>query len=253
MTDLITKCNVMAEMNDMIVQSFVIDYMSTVSPMKALELGSGRAGGWSKIQHELGNQTVQWTLVENFHWTGSSYNNETESSWPMNKQQLKDSIINEYPNINIERVYDIDCLDLTDLSDFNDAYTNNIGIMRIDCGVEIETVIKFIINNLTDTGVIVIDDCRMNCGFERIWLALKLIERGFALPVCFGQKETILCKSREYSTELQNLIVEQIDSHHAADPNYGLYYNKEYKVFDGMEWKFITSMNFKIFVASDED
>ena len=44
MTDLITKCNVMAEMNDMIVQSFVIDYMSTVSPMKALELGSAPRG-----------------------------------------------------------------------------------------------------------------------------------------------------------------------------------------------------------------
>lgn len=252
MTDLITKCHVMAEINDMIVQSFVIEHMSTISPMKALELGSG-AGGWSKIQHEMGQKTVQWTLVENFHWTGSSYNNETESSWPTNKQQLKDYIISDYPNINIERVYDIDCLDLADSSDFNDAYTNNIGIMRIDCSVEIETVIKFIENNLTDTGVIVIDDCRMNCGFERIWLALKLIERGFALPVCFGQKETILCKSREFSTELQNVIVEQIDSRQATDSNYGLYYNKEYKVFDGMEWKFITCANFKIFVASDED
>jgi hypothetical protein len=125
-------------------------------------------------------------------------------------------------------------------------YKNKLSAVRVDCDITLDEAVYIIENCLKDDGVIIIDDCRINCGMARIMLFVTLIQNKHAFPVWFGSKEAMICKSHEQAIYLQNLIAEQIDEKY-KDSN--ISYNKEYKNINGDDWNFITTTNFKVFIG----
>ena len=237
----------MAELNDMIVQSIILHELSRDKNIKILELGAG-SGGWTRVQTELNVKNCEWILVENFNWIDSNFSSENYD-WPINKIQLKSFIEKQYSDVKISDIYDNDISMLIKSDSFNEKYKNNISVMRIDCVINFNDVVQLIEKNLTDDAVIIIDDTRVNCGLERIMLVINLIEKGYAYPLCFSQKETIICKTKDKSDYLQNHLETIIETNYKTQPFNGLYYNKEYKEFNGKVWEYMTTSNFEIFVS----
>jgi hypothetical protein len=80
-----------------------------------------------------------------------------------------------------------------------------------------------------------------------------LIEKGYAYPLCFSQKETILCKSKETSEYLQSHLESIIETQYKTKANNELYYHKSYKEFNKKGCKYMTTTNFEIFTGKHEE
>ena len=245
--EIIDECKVMAEMNDMLVQSMIIRDITQSKPTRSriLELGSG-GGGWTKIIHKLSEEfgnpplDVGWTLVENFMWMEDNY----QGDWPTTKEELGEAVKDMIPHAILENIYDHSVTQLIADKEFNNWYNNNISFMRIDCSATYQEIEHLIKHNLDDDAMIIIDDTRMNCGIERIYLLFELLRNNLGYPVWFGEKESMLCKNPDKAKFYSNWLAEAL-----KEKNYNIYWNQEYKVFFGIDCYFTTTTPFNIFVS----
>lgn len=243
MDKLLKECQVMAESTDVIVESLVLSDLSKDKTIRTLELGAG-SGGWPRIMTKLGATNIDWILLEDFSWVNTGYAT-SQYYWPYDKEDFLNFMHQLAPGIYIEELIDRTVAQTIDSGRFV-QYENSVAAVRIDCDITIDEAIYLIENCLTDTGVVIIDDCRINCGLARIMLFITLIQTGYLFPVWFGSKEAMLCKNKTHAEYLQNLIAKKIDDDY-ADSN--ISYNKEYKIINNTEWNFITTNNFKVFTG----
>lgn len=243
MEKLLKQCQVMAESTDVIVASIVLQEFIRLanSSIKALELGAG-SGGWPRIINKLGATNIDWILLEDFSWVKQGYFS-IDYYWPYNKEDLLRFNHELDASLHVEEVIDKQ-VDYSINSGRLEKYEKSISAVRIDCDISFKEALYIIENSLVDNGVIIIDDCRINCGLNRIVLMLSLIENKHAYPVWFGSKESMICKSKEYADYLQNIIAKKIDEDY-ADSN--ISYNLEYKNIYNQELNYITTANFKIY------
>jgi phospholipid N-methyltransferase len=243
MDKLLKECQVMAESTDVIVESLVLSDLSNDKAIRVLELGAG-SGGWPRIMNKLGAKNIDWVLLEDFSWIKTGYAS-SQYYWPYDKEDFINFMNQLNPSVYIEELIDKN-VDNAIYSHRLEQYENTISAVRIDCDITDKEAVYIIENCLTDNGIIIIDDCKINCGITRIELLLSLIKSKHAFPVWFGSKEAMICKSKEFAFCLQNLIADQIDKKY-KDSN--IFYNKEYKIIKGDDWNFITTNNFKVFVG----
>lgn len=238
----IKQCQVMAEPIDMIIESIILDHVTKQNSVNVnvMEIGSG-SGGWPRILDKLGVKTVDWILLEDFSWVKNGYS-ASQYYWPYNKEDFVNFMTDTASSVFIKEMIDTD-LSTAIQSDRLSVYSNNVNAMRIDCDISIEDTIYLIDNCLTENGIIILDDCRINCGITRILLMMKILGKKAAYPVWMGSKESALCKSYEYSLELQKQITETIDTQYT---NSNISYNKEY--IHTEDWQLVTTNNFKVFV-----
>ena len=272
MTQLIDECKVMALMNDMLVQSMIIrditqskpsrhntKYIRRVAEAKPtrrriLELGSG-AGGWTKIMHKLSEEygnpplDVGWILVENFMWMNESWTETKQgSNWPTTKEELREDVKDMIPHAILENIYDHSVSQLISDKEFNNCYNNNISFMRIDVSATFQEIEHFIHHNLDDDAMIIIDDTRMNCGVERIYLLFELLRNNLGYPVWLGEKESMLCKNPDKAKFYSNWLAEAL-----KEKNYNIYWNQELKVFFGIDCYFTTTTPFNVFAVKAKE
>jgi hypothetical protein len=244
MEKLLKDCQVMAESTDMIVESIVLSELTSVSKsaIRVLELGAG-SGGWPRIMHNLGARNIDWVLLEDFSWVKKGYAT-SQYYWPYNKEDFLNFMHQLEPSIYVEELIDKN-LDYAINSGRFKRYKNKLSAVRVDFDITLEEAVYLIENCLVDNGIIIIDDCRINCGMARIMLFVTLIQNKHAFPVWFGSKEAMICKSAEQAMHLQNVITRQIDKKYKDSK---IFYNNEYKNINGDDWNFITTNNFKIFI-----
>lgn len=238
----IADCQVMAEANDVIVHCIALDHMVSqcAANLKVLELGAG-SGGWTRVIHSMEIQNIDWLLLEDFRWADAAYDTGN-FVWPTNKEELI-TFVNDNAglDINIECVVD-DTVNNAIQQDLFLNYKNNISAMRIDCDISVDAATYFIDNVLNENGIIIIDDCKINCGLQRILLGTSLVTHDKLHPIWFGEKEAMYCKNYELSRELQNVIYNKI-----TEQQYnGLYVRREYAVVEGKQWNNICTTKFPV-------
>lgn len=235
----INECQVMAEANDIIVHSLMFEYMHNDTNLNVLELGAG-SGGWTRIMHSLGIHNVNWILLEDFRWADVDYDTG-DFVWPTNRDELILFIEHVYPNIVIDTVID-NTVDAAIENNLLDKYKNNVSVMRIDCDISVDAANYLINEILDDNGIVIIDDCRINCGLQRILLGTNLVTHGKLHPIWFGEKEAMYSKNYELSRELQNFVYDKITNKKYND----LYVRREYAIVEGKQWNNICTTKFPV-------
>jgi hypothetical protein len=173
------KYQPMAELSDIIFEGFLLSNFKR-NTSSAIEIGSGSAG-WPLTMYDLGFNSPSWDLVENFSWASDNI----KGKWPTSPSELEVYIRNSNPNFKLNEIH---------------AWVPNTSaqydLCRIDCYVDPSWAEEFVSNCLTDDAWLFIDDCKMNCGFERIMLANRLVDEGIVHPLWLGGKECLYTKKR---------------------------------------------------------
>lgn len=196
----------MIEVQDFIVESFLLCHMRNNEDTKVLEIGSGNAG-WVKALHDMGYKNPEWYLVENFSWAKDK---DFERDWATDAAELESQILEHDSKINIKSI-------TSELPENDVVY----DVIRIDCEMDPDKIEEFIENHTHYASWVMIDDCRMDCGFERLALAFRLMYAGFLSPVWIGEKECIFSRNKndgEAAVKLLSYLPEQhIDMYHREE------------------------------------
>lgn len=146
----------------------------------AMEIGTGNAS-WPMSLSMCGVNNYEWVLVEDFSWTLDHLPRSRD--WATNFEHLQERLNHECPKLKVSKI--------SDIWQHDDVF----DLIRIDCKVNHDEMMSFVKNHVSDNGWILIDDCKMNCGFERIQLAWKLMNADIIYPVWMGTKECLFSKN----------------------------------------------------------
>lgn len=202
-SNLINRYNIMSSEQDFCIDLNVAKYNNT---KKILEIGGGRAG-WSLGITEFLNTMPEIIVVENFEFkTYDSYG----QNWPKSKSDLLVEINKKCPDNNIS-ILDFDANVL------NQIINDKFDLIRIDCFEhedELNKILKWTHSQLSDDGLLYIDDIKPTICINRLYSAINLVKEKLYKIVCIGDKSMILSKydsNKDYfHAELRNLIKNEL-------------------------------------------
>lgn len=229
LNELIQQTGVMSMPNDLIVSSFILDGLKFKT---GLELGAG-SGGWALVMDYMCSNKSDWVLVENFNWINSGY-----TDWPTNKTELE----NRLAVLRSVKVYD---QDVHELIVNNELARHNVNFLRIDCDISVCELEKILQNVVNTSGLVFIDDNRVNCGLYRIYIGLELTRLGKLYPVWFGEKEAVYATTPELAAQAQDIITTKL--HESPDMN--IHLNAEGKTMWSKTYKFLATTSYPIFTG----
>jgi len=240
------KCQVMSKPNDSIVQSMILNHWTggEKNPKLVMELGSG-SGGWSRFMHFLGATNIDYILLEDFSWAKSGYA-DSRFYWPYDKEDFLNFMNRTDDRIFIENLIDKTVNNAVKDGDL-DAYKNNVLAVRVDCDIDYNDLVFIVDNCLEPEGFVIIDDCKVNCGLKRILSAIDLLQDKKCYPVFAGDKEMMLCKSRERAYSTQDSVIEKIENYNNIYSNLEIVYSKNID-----EIRFLDITPFKVYVESGQ-
>jgi hypothetical protein len=190
-----------------------------------LEIGAGN-GGWMLTLYDIGLTQPNWYLVEDFSWANQTSN---EKKWSSNKDALINQVRSHDPNIKLIEIFDK--FKKTDLI---------YDVIRIDCLLDPDQIEEFILLNTHISSWIFIDDCKINCGFERLALAFRLMFKGIIFPVWIGLKECIFSRNA-FDGNIAVELLKHLPEHHVS-----IYKREESYHMDKHVLKYVVTTDFEI-------
>jgi hypothetical protein len=215
----------MVEMQDFFVENYLLCHMRNNEDTKVIELGAGNAG-WPLALHDLGYKNPEWYLVEDFSWARSA---KTKSDWAKTADELEVQILEHDPNFKLKSI-------TPTIPDNDTVY----DVIRVDCMMDQEKLIEFIQKHTHYGSWVIIDDCKMDCGFERLALAFRLILSGLITPVWIGEKESIFSCNKNDGVDAIELL-KSIPKYHTD-----LYHRQESYQIDTRTMVYAVTTTFEI-------
>lgn len=182
---LMKKLQPMVEIEDVLIESYLLNTLKQGNAQSAIEFGAGNAG-WPLMMNLMGFTSPQWHLVEDFSLAMQTQSQKIRPDWATNPDELTQHIAKNSSEFKLNRI--IPSLPNDDREKYD--------ICRIDFRLDPEWVEKFVSEQMSDDAWLFIDDTKMNCGFERIMLAFRLMNAGLVYPIWIGEKECVFSKNK---------------------------------------------------------